>query len=231
MTVKEKIEAGIDQTLLLAGDSLAPEEPWGWIYRTAQLLAAKYPNAKVRIKMRSFDVSLPDGPWVTIQAGNGGPTISIIRDGVPGATSLQMTMAPRYTRLFSESPIDGFFLLIGTNDFLQSYDSNSYIDNLVYLGNSAKQNFGADVCLITPAWYGNYLNIGIAGFASLCRLAASRCGFKCVDASKVFQQHYQLGNGLYGQGDWFANTNSDAIHFDRNGHYAIADEVMRVNFT
>lgn len=206
-----------------------PEEAWGLPYRIAELLAAKYPNAKVQIKMRSFDVNLPASPWVILQPGNGGPTISIIRDGVPGARSIDATYGARFNRLFSETPIDLFIPYYGINDFIQGYDGNSYIDNLVFLGNTAK-GLGSDVCLITPAWYGNFLHPGVAGYASLCRLAAFRGGFKCVDASKVFQQHFVPGNGLFGQDDWFADP-TDTVHYSRNGHYAIADEVMRVNFS
>jgi len=230
MTPKERIEAGLNTTILIVGDSLTPEESYGYPYRVAELLGIKYPTAKVMIEMRSFDLTQPLPPASCIQTGTGGPTITIIRDGVPGSTSLQAISSPRFDRIFSETPIHLFSMFFGTNDFLQSYDNNNYISNLVFLGNTAKQTYGADVTVITPAWYGNYLNLGIAGYASLARLAAYRGGFKCVDASKIFQQHYQLGNGLFGQGDWFADPN-DTVHFSRNGHYAIADEFMRVNFS
>lgn len=213
--------------ILLVGDSLTGELEFQYPQRIAELMAIRYPDANVLLEKRSIDQSAPCPAASTIiHTGNANYSIKIIRDGVPGTTTLATTSPARLSRIFCETTHLTCFAL-GTNDALQNYPCADYVNNLHFLGNTARQVHGSDVFLMTPSWYGADLNPLIPGYAEMTELVGYRGGFPVINLSRNFLRNHQAGNGHFGQGDRYASS-EDSIHYARAGHYAAADEFMRV---
>lgn len=229
MSIKQQLDAGQDATILLVGDSLTGAETYMYTYRIAELLAAAYPAAKVIFKSREGGVVSPTTD--TVVCDGGGPqTITVVRDGIPGATSYR---ANNVATIFSQ-PCDLAAIFLGVNDAVNwpgstYYTPQIYIDNIGYMGLYAQQTLGCDVAIITPAWSEHTLTERpqIVQAAAYARYIARKKGFAIVDARRIFEDHY-TGTGNAGQNDWFADP-YDPTHFGRLGHYAIADEFMLVH--
>lgn len=228
MNIKQRLDGCQGATILLVGDSLTGEQDYHYPWQLARKLAAKYPLAWVTLELRSINQSDPLPPPTLVQSGNQ-QHIHVIRDGVPGSTTY--STINRMANLYRKLPVHLVSFFLGTNDAIQGYAAMDVTNNLVYLGNTAKQNYGAEVSLITPAWSEDALSVAFGGYADLARIAADRAGFNLVDARRVFTRHYQATNdapNYFGQGGWFADP-SDHTHFGGYGHAAIADEFMRAH--
>jgi lysophospholipase L1-like esterase len=225
--IKAKLDCGQSATALLVGDSLTGNQTFMYAYRIAELLAAKYPCAKVVFISRSNGVISPTLDTV-VQAGSTAQTITVIRDGIPGATSYR---ADNSATIFSQ-PADLVSIYLGVNDAVNwftpcQYTPQAYIDNIGYMGRYAREMLCCDVLLITPAWSEDSITQKACIFqaAAYARYIARKNGFGLLDARRIFEDHY-TGTGNAGQGDWFADP-TDHTHFGREGHYAIADDFMR----
>lgn len=222
MTLRNKLDEGKSANILLVGDSLTGSASFMYPYRIAEILAARYPLARVVFQSRQ------DATTETVQSGQGGQVITVIRDGIPGATTYRADQAA--TIVNGQFDLVGIFL--GVNDAVNfglapAYSAANYINNLGFLGRYASQVGGAQVAIITPAWSEHSITERwqIAYAAALSRLVARANAFALVDARQIFEDHY-TGAGNAGQGGWFADP-SDPTHFGREGHYAIADEFAR----
>lgn len=226
MNIANKLNAGENCKLLFIGDSITGNTTWHYPWRIAASLAEKYQQAKVIFRDRQ------ENQIITVADGGGPQQISVIRDGIPGATSYRADQA---ASIFNPSDVVDFAsIFLGINDFLSwnlglpQYTPQLYMDNISYLANYGKQTQGCEICIVTPAWSEHNLTeqYRVVWGAGFCRYIARKNGFALADVRRVFEDHY-TGQGNAGQGNWFSDP-ADPTHPNAAGHQAIADEIMTV---
>lgn len=227
MNIKERLDNSCGATILFVGDSITGDQSFMYPYRVAELLAARYPDAKV--VFASLDPPSSGSVINTTVQNGSGQTIKIVRDGIPGATAVSRSAQIAGIYYY---PIHYTSIFLGVNDAVNyhtppTYTPENYMLHLSHLGRYARDSFAAEVAIIPLAWSEFSPSPVMSHYAACARRVARKEGFKIIDARQIFEDHY-TGTGNAGQGSWFSDPN-DPTHFGREGHYAIADEFMCIN--
>lgn len=229
-TLKQKLTAGQNGTLLIVGDSRSRAEPDRWPYLLMLLIKGQF-SSSLRVVLKERNVPGTGTVTSVIQAGAGpsGQVFTVIVDSIPGATTYR---ADQRATIGGEY-CDEMIVLLGVNDSVNWYVNGnpSYSPGWAYVNIRAlcdwtAQTHGCGVSVMTEAWNGTDLwqhAKGLSSYRDAARRVARLGGYKLIDVGALFDDNYN-GTGFAGQNGWF--TSPDPVHWNASAEPFVASACL-----
>lgn len=226
-TLKQKLDAGQNGTLLIVGDSRSRAEPGRWPQLLMWLIAGYYSASALRVVLVERNVPGQGTVTTVVQAGAGagGQVFTVIVDSIPGATTYRADQRATIGAEFCDEMI----VLLGVNDSV-SYYVNGYASygptyayvNLKSLCDWMTQTHGCGVSVMSEAWNGTEIwqpGKGLSFYRDAARRLCSLRGHKLIDVGALFDNHCN-GVGFAEQDGWF--NSPDSVHWTAAAEAPIA---------